>query len=117
MKAGNEPLECHGDIDLESELVVRRNGLETLSLGLDLVEGIAHRREIGMSCRSELGPAGIAREELEAKLLLERLHLVAHRRAGDAELAAREPERAKTGGCLEGGQSTKGWKVAARQEF
>src|SRR5438105_4500834 len=117
MEPGDQPFERHGDIDLDRQLVVGGGGAQAFRLAFDLVESIAHGREIGMPRLGELGAPRIALEELKAQLLLQRFHLMAHRRAGDPELAACEPERAEPCGGLEGGQGAKRRKIAAGQEF
>ena len=50
------------------------------------------------------GMAGVAMEQLDAEGVLKRLDLMADRRAGNAELIGRQPERAEPGRRLEGGQ-------------
>ena len=59
-----------------------------------------------MARLGEFGAARVAAEQLHAEALLERFHLVAHRRAGDAEFSRREAETAQPGGRLEGRQGT-----------
>jgi hypothetical protein len=68
-----------------------------------------------MADLGELGAPRITLEELKAKVLLERLDLVADGGAGDAEFGCRKPERTKPGGGFESGQSTQGWEITTGQ--
>ena len=68
-----------------------------------------------MAGLGQFGAPGIAREELDAELLFQRLDLMADGGAGDAELAGRQPEAAEPRGGFEGGQSAKRGKIATGQ--
>ena len=90
-------------------------GLQVSGLGLDLVEGIAHRREIGVTRLGQFGAPCVALEELKAQLLFQRLDLVADGGAGDAEFSRRKPERTQPGGGFEGSQGAQGRQISTGQ--
>ena len=106
MQAGDQRFERHRDIDLDGELIVGDLRAQIARLGFDLVEGIAHRRKIGVAGLGEFGAPGVALEELEAEMLFQTLDLMADGRSGDAELIRRQPEGAEPGGGFESGQGT-----------
>src|SRR5687767_2669499 len=84
MELGNEPFECHGDIDLDSKLVVGGVRPQSLGLRFDLIKGLPDHGIIGLPGRSELGLARFAKEQSDADFLLERLDLMADGGARDA---------------------------------
>jgi hypothetical protein len=55
----------------------------------DAIEGVAHDREIGAASLGDQQPLVLAIEQLQSELGLERLHLMADRALGDAELPRR----------------------------
>src|SRR5262245_14612451 len=111
----DQPFERHRDIDLDGQGIVGLAGPEQPGLGLDLVEGIANRRVIEMAgLRQERAP-GVAVEQLETEHLLQDPNLVAHRRAGDAELVGRHAEAAEPRRRLESGQRAERRQQASGQ--
>ena len=68
----------------------------------DAVEGVANDVEVVAAGLGDDQPLALAIEELEAELGLERLHLVADRALGDAELLRGAGEALVAGGGLEG---------------
>ncbi len=115
VQARNEPFERHGDIDLHGDLVVLARGAQLLGLGLDAVEGLAHRREVGLARSGELGAACFAAKQRQAEFFFERADLVADGGTGDAQLVGGAAEAAEPGGGLERGQRAQRWEVAFGQ--
>src|SRR5262245_51973282 len=78
----------------------------------DAIEGIAHDREIGAASLGDDEPLVLTIEQLEPELGLERLHLMADRALGDAQLlgGAREALVASRG--LERLECIERWQLA-----
>ncbi len=89
MQPRDQPLERHRHIDLDGQFIV---GAAASGCGSAFRSGRRHRawREIDVAGLGQLGAPGIAAEKLKAQVLLQRLDLVAHGRAGDAR--ARPPQ-------------------------
>src|SRR5262245_26215407 len=77
----------------------------------DAIEGIAHHREIGAASLGDDEPLVLAIEQLQPELGLERLHLMADRALGDAELLGGAREALVAGRGLEGLERIERWQL------
>src|SRR5439155_24776095 len=62
-------------------------------------------------------PLPLASEQLDAKLHLQRLHLMAHRALGDAQLLGGAREAHMPGGCLEGLERIELWQAPRHRPY
>ena len=115
MQAGDEPFECHGDIDLYGEFIVMSGRFDGFGVGIDHVESVFDGGEIGLADGGQFGAAGVAAKKREAHAVFEKFDLMADGGAGDAEFSGGSAERAEAGCGFEGGEGAERGEIAFGQ--